>query len=96
MKTLFSLALILCAVPAFAGESCLNKEEAKLLNDIRSREMAAHMRHPECARGWGAAACISPFDQAGKEWLERKENGDAKACAQPALQTPEDKNSQEE
>lgn len=97
MKNFFlASVLLLSATPSFAGESCLNQEEIKLLNEIRSREMAERMRRPECARSWGAAACISPFDQAGKQWLERKEGGDPEACAQPPLQKPEDKDSREE
>lgn len=79
MKKMIFAAMIL-ASPAFAGESCLTKDETQMLNDIRSGLMMAKFKRPDCTRLRGAGACLLPADQANLQYLERKEQGEAKAC----------------
>ncbi len=81
MKKMFLLAAILSsASPAFAGQSCLTKEESKELFSLRMNLAQAQIKAPDCKKAWGAMGCLPPADLARISYFEAKENGDADAC----------------
>jgi hypothetical protein len=63
---------------ADAVTPCLTLDEQKDLGLILQKYEQAVDRNPECIGRWGAAGCLSPYEQTAKNYYERK----LKACAQ--------------
>jgi hypothetical protein len=76
----FLLFTLGSSASAFAGQSCLTKEETKELFLLRMNLQQAQIKRPECKSAWGGMSCLPPIDMAQISYFEAKENGDHDAC----------------
>jgi hypothetical protein len=62
--------------------SCLTPEELIKLQNLQAKLEQKKIEKPGCEDWYGAAACISPFDQAMMNYLLAKQAGVSQACKQ--------------